>query len=120
MRESSGVENGSDAGVDAAGEAAKRCSGLDDEAGFGSGISISAGENSSEDGNGAELDVGEFFGAVADDLVLYLSNGFEFDFAIGGGEAVENQIGGRTRGRHSGSGGSSCTAEEKARQPSHS
>lgn len=114
MRESSGVENGADAGIDAAGEAAKRGSGLDDEAGAGSGIGISAGENSSEDGNGAELDVGEFFGAVADDLILHLSNGFELDFAIGGGEAVDNQIGGRTRGRHGGGGGRSCTAEEKA------
>lgn len=120
MRESSGVENGTDTGVDAAGEAAKRGSGLDNEAGTGSGISISAGENSSKDRDGAELDVGEFFGAVADDLVLNLSNGFEFDFAIGGGEAVQNQIGGRTRGRHGDGGGSSFTAEEKARQPSHS
>lgn len=105
MRESSGVEDGADTGVDAACKAAECGGGLDDEGGAGGGIGVSLGQSGGEGGDGAELDVGELLGAVADDLVLDLTNGFELDFAVGGGESVEDQIGGGRRCRHGGGGG---------------
>lgn len=94
MRESSGVEYGADAGIDAAGEAAKGGGGLDNEVGGGIGI----GDGGGYGGDGAELDVGKLLGAVSDDLVLHLSDGFQFDFAIGGGQAVQDGIGRKARG----------------------
>lgn len=83
MRESSGVEDGVDTGVDATGEAAERRGGLDDDARTGGGTSISGCESGGDGGHGAEFDVRELPGAVADDLVLHLSNGFDFRFAVG-------------------------------------
>lgn len=120
MRESTGVEDGTDASVDAVGKAAECGGGLDDKVGAGIGIGVSIGESSGDGGDGAELNEGELLSAVADDLILHLSDGFELDFVIGGGEAVEDQIGGRASGGHAGGGGSSCKAEEEAQQPPHS
>lgn len=103
MREHTGVKDGADAGVDAACEAAERGGGLNDEAGAAIGTGIGSGESCGDGGDGAELDVGELLGAVADDLVLDLSDGLELDLAIGGGngeKAVEDEIGGGASGRH--------------------
>lgn len=107
MRESSGVEDSADAGVDATGEAAECGGRLDYEAGVGVGI----GDGGGNGGDGAELDVVELLGAVSDDLVLHLSDGLELDLAVGGGQAVQDVIGGGPRSREGGRGrhrGSSC------------
>lgn len=97
-RKSSGVEDGSDAVVDAAGEAAERGGRLDNEVGVG------VGECGGDGGDGAELDVGMLLRSVSDDVVLHLADGFEFHRAIGGGEAVQDWIGGCGRCWHGGGG----------------
>lgn len=53
MRESSGVEDSTDTGVKATGEAAKRRGGLYNEVGVG----IEVGEGCRDGGDGSELDV---------------------------------------------------------------
>ena len=95
-RKSSGVEDGSDAVVDAAGEAAERGGRLDNEVGVG------VGECGGDDGDGPKLDVGVLLRSVSDDVVLHLADGFEFHRAIGRGEAVKDWIGGYGRCRHGG------------------
>lgn len=88
VRESTGVENGLDAGIEAAGEAPDGGGRLHEEGGrrgivFRSG----GGEDGDDGGDGSELDVGELLGPVADDLVLELPQGLELAAVFGGGGA---------------------------------
>lgn len=94
-REGSGIENGGDTGVDAAGKAAKNSSGLDENVGVGSG-----GENCSNMGDNAELDEGQLLGAVTDDLVLDVSQCLELHGSVGGGQSADElrgRLGNRRR-----------------------
>lgn len=88
-RKSSSVKDGTDASIYAAGEASERGGRLDNEVGVG------VSERGSNCRDGAELDVGELLCSVSNYVVLHLADGSEFHRAIGGGEAVEDRIGGR-------------------------
>lgn len=85
------MEDGLDAVIEAAGEAAEGGGGLDNEVG------VRGGERGGDGGDGAELDVGELFGPVSDDVILDLSDCFEFHVGIGGGKALQDWIRGRER-----------------------
>ena len=95
MRKSSGVDNSLDAGIEAAREAANGGGRLQKE-GVGVGglhIGRGGGKDGDDGGDGAELDVRELLGAVADDLVLELPQGLEIGTAGGGGGAqTRNQV----------------------------
>ena len=69
VRKSTGPEHGLNASFKAAGEAAKGSGGLDKNRGA---VVGSGGEKGDDGRDGAELDVGELLGAVADDLILDL------------------------------------------------
>lgn len=89
-----GVEDGTDAVVEAAGEATQDGSGLDEEVGFVIGYGFSLGGEDIGDGRDqAELDEGKLLGAVADDPVLELPESLELDFTVRRGEpAMEVRV----------------------------
>lgn len=88
MRKSTGIQNSRNTGINTAGEAADGSSALNED-----GIGGRRGrENGNDVRNGAQFDVGEFFGAIADDLVLKFSKDLQFWFAgvgSGGAEAFD-------------------------------
>lgn len=89
-REDSGIENGSDTSVEAAGEATDHGGGLDEEVGVAIGGRIGCGgENIGDGGDQAELDEGKLLGAVTDDAILEVAESLDLDLGVGRGEAGE-------------------------------
>jgi len=79
-RESAGIKDGSDASFKAASEASDNGGGLDEA---GKVARVRGGREGGDDGgDGAEFDVGELLGAVADDLILQFSKCFELDLCL--------------------------------------
>lgn len=89
-REDSGIENGSDARVEAAGEATDDGGGLDEEVGVAIGDGIGCGgENIGDGGDQAKLHEGKLLGAVTDDAVLEVAESLDLDLGVGREEARE-------------------------------
>ena len=92
VRARAGIQNGTHAGIEAAGEASEGSGGLNKEIGIviGAGMGLGRrGEDGRDGRDETELDEGELFGAIADDAVLELAESLELDLGVGRAEAGE-------------------------------